>query len=228
MINTEYVVDINNLDFFYGDNDLRFQVLKSVNLKISAGEIVILTGPSGSGKTTLLTIIGGLRKASFGSVNVLGVDVVSSNEETLTNLRKDIGFIFQQHNLIKSLSAVENVMMSLELDGGSYNDDVRRDEAEKILTRVGLSDRINHMPSSLSGGQKQRVSIARALVGNPKLILADEPTASLDKKTGHETVALLSEIAKDKKVAILLVTHDSRILDVADKIVNFEDGKIIA
>jgi putative ABC transport system ATP-binding protein len=219
------IIDIKNLRFFFGSGELQFEVLKSINLKVMPGEIIILTGPSGSGKTTLLTILGGLRKAEHGSVNVLGASLIGASEEERVNVRKNIGFIFQQHNLLKSLTAKENVMMSLELEH-SVTSHEREKIAIKMLESVGLKDRIDHLPESLSGGQKQRVSIARALSRKPKLILADEPTASLDKQSGKDAVNLLRELAKQNDSAILLVTHDNRILDIADRIVDFEDGRI--
>ena len=219
------IIDVKNLRFFFGNGDLEFEVLKGINLEVMPGEIIILTGPSGSGKTTLLTILGGLRKAEYGSVKILGLDLVGASEDDRVKIRNNIGFIFQQHNLLKSLTAKENVLMSLEL-----NDEIISNEREqiaiKMLESVGLHDRINHLPDSLSGGQKQRVSIARALSRQPKLILADEPTASLDKQSGKDAVNLLRDLAKKNHSAILLVTHDHRILDIADRIIDFEDGKI--
>jgi putative ABC transport system ATP-binding protein len=222
---TQPIIDVKNLRFFFGAGVLEFEVLKSINLKVMPGEIIILTGPSGSGKTTLLTILGGLRKAEHGSVEVLGSNLVKASEEDRVNIRKNIGFIFQQHNLLKSLTAKENILMSLELDQKISNDERER-IAINILESVGLHDRINHLPESLSGGQKQRVSIARALSRKPKLILADEPTASLDKQSGKDAVNLLRDLAKKNDSAILLVTHDNRILDIADRIIDFEDGRI--
>ena len=219
------IIDVKNLRFFFGSGALEFEVLKSINLKVMPGEIIILTGPSGSGKTTLLTILGGLRKAEHGSVEVLGSNLVKASEEDRVNIRKNIGFIFQQHNLLKSLTAKENILMSLELDQKISNEERER-IAINILQSVGLHDRINHLPESLSGGQKQRVSIARALSRKPKLILADEPTASLDKQSGKDAVNLLRDLAKKNDSAILLVTHDNRILDIADRIIDFEDGRI--
>ena len=222
---TTPLIQVKNLQFFFGEGDLKFEVLKKIDLEVMPGEIIILTGPSGSGKTTLLTILGGLRKASNGSVKILGSNLVGASEDDRVNIRKNIGFIFQQHNLLKSLTAKENVMMSLELDN-AYDEPKRVKMAEDILSAVGLSDRIDFLPSALSGGQKQRVSIARALSRKPKLILADEPTASLDKQSGKDAVNLLRDLAKKQGSAILLVTHDNRILDIADRIISFEDGKI--
>lgn len=219
------VIDVKNLDYSYGSGDLSRQVLKSVNLTINEGEIVIMTGPSGSGKTTLLTIIGALRAADTGSVRVFGNELVGAPPDVLLKTRLDVGYIFQQHNLLKSLTASQNVEMSLELrDDLSAKE--RREQAVGILREVGLADHVDYKPAALSGGQKQRVSVARALVARPRLVLADEPTASLDKASGQEAVLILKRLAREHKATILLVTHDYRILDMADRIVELEDGVI--
>jgi len=219
------MIKVQNLDFSYGRGELKNQVLKQVTLTIDAGEIVIMTGPSGSGKTTLLTIIGGLRQAEEGSVSVLDKQLVNSIEHTKVQIRQQIGYIFQQHNLLKSLTAVQNVSMALEMLSG-LNEPERLRRSAEMLSAVGLADRLHYKPDQLSGGQRQRVSIARALVGNPKIILADEPTASLDKQSGHDAVGILKKLARELGTTILLVTHDYRILDVADRIVELEDGII--
>lgn len=219
------MINVQNLSFSYGSGELQRQVLKQVTLTIDTGEIVIMTGPSGSGKTTLLTIIGGLRQAEEGSVSVLDKQLVSSVERTKVQIRQQIGYIFQQHNLLKSLTAVQNVSMALEMRSG-LNERERLKRSAELLSAVGLSNRLHYKPDQLSGGQRQRVSIARALVGNPKIILADEPTASLDKQSGHDAVDILKKLARESSTTILLVTHDYRILDVADRIVELEDGII--
>ena len=221
------VIDVNNLNFSFGSGALTQPVLKGVNITIQQGEIVLITGPSGSGKTTLLTIIGGLRQAMNGSVRVLDKQLVNSTEQDKVNIRRQIGYIFQQHNLLKSLTAMQNVCMTLEM----YHDLTERERqyrAQKILAAVGLEDRQHYFPEALSGGQRQRVSIARALVGKPKIILADEPTASLDRQSGYDAVEILKQLAKESKTTILLVTHDYRILNVADRVVELEDGLIKA
>lgn len=219
------LIDVNNLDFTYGAGELRRQVLRQVKLSIDAGEIVIMTGPSGSGKTTLLTILGGLRLATSGSVLVLGYELVNSEESARMSVRRQTGYIFQQHNLLWPLTAAQNVCMALELGNGSSESE-RRSQATQMLADVGLENRVDYRPSQLSGGQRQRVSIARALVTRPKLVLADEPTASLDKSSGHEAVEILRRLAKEFGSTILLVTHDYRILDVADRVITLEDGAI--
>jgi putative ABC transport system ATP-binding protein len=221
----EAMINVEDLNFSYGRGELQNRVLNRINLTIHTGEIVLMTGPSGSGKTTLLTIIGGLRQASEGSALVLGQQLVNSIEKTKVQIRQQIGYIFQQHNLIKSLTALQNVSMTLEMHNG-LNEQERLKRSADMLSAVGLADRLHHKPDQLSGGQRQRVSIARALVGNPKIILADEPTASLDKQSGHEAVSILKALARDSGTTILLVTHDYRILDIADRIVELEDGVI--
>lgn len=219
------LIDIHNLNYYYGTGELQNHVLKDINLQINEGEIVILTGPSGSGKTTLLTIIGGLRDAYKGNVSVMERELINSAETEKVWIRKNSGYIFQQHNLLKALTAQQNVEMALELDP-SYSSVQRRKMSTDILKAVGLGDKMESYPNQLSGGQRQRVSIARALVRNPRLILADEPTASLDKNSGQEAVAILKRLAHDFGSTILLVTHDYRILDVAERIIHLEDGII--
>lgn len=219
------LIDVQGLSFSYGSGELQRTVLQNVCLTIGKGEIVIMTGPSGSGKTTLLTLIGGLRHAEHGSVSVLGRQLVGSSEHTKVCIRQQTGYIFQQHNLLKALTALQNVSMALELHN-DMTEKQRLTRAEEMLDAVGLGDRLHHKPEQLSGGQRQRVSIARALVSTPKIILADEPTASLDKHSGHEAVVILKTLAKQFETAILLVTHDYRILDMADRIVELEDGVI--
>ncbi|PTN11470.1 ATP-binding cassette domain-containing protein [Nitrosomonas aestuarii] len=221
------VIEVHNLNYSFGSGALTQPVLKGVNITIQKGEIVLMTGPSGSGKTTLLTIIGGLRQASNGSVLILGQQLVNSTDRDKVKIRQQTGYIFQQHNLLKSLSALQNVCMTLEMQY-DLTEKERQNRAERILTAVGLGDRLHHLPEALSGGQRQRVSIARALVGQPKIILADEPTASLDRQSGHDAVEILKQLAKESNTTILLVTHDYRILDIADRVVELEDGVVKA
>jgi putative ABC transport system ATP-binding protein len=217
-------IRIRDLQHFYGEGELRKQVLFNNNLDIQKGEVVIMTGPSGSGKTTLLTLIGTLRRVQAGSLNVLGRELCGADTQALVELRREMGFIFQAHNLFGSLSARQNVRMAMEL----FDDDESEmsERAEKMLTKLGLGKRIHYKPDSLSGGQKQRVAIARGLVHRPRLILADEPTAALDEKSGRDVVTLFQKLAKEDGATILMVTHDNRILDVADRIVNMVDGYI--
>jgi len=215
-------VQISHLNFYFGEAELRKQVLFDINLELYPGQIVILTGPSGSGKTTLLTLIGALRTVQEGSLKVLGQEIRGLGARQLVEVRKNIGFIFQAHNLFNSLTARQNVLLSCDL----FPTDQDRQRAAEILTALGLGERIDYKPHALSGGQKQRVAIARALVNRPKLILADEPTAALDKKSGRDVVNLMQKLAKESGITILMVTHDSRILDVADRIINLVDGSL--
>jgi putative ABC transport system ATP-binding protein len=219
------IIRADHINFAFGEGDLRKQILFDVSFAVAPGEIVLLTGPSGSGKTTLLTLIGGLRIVREGALTVLGRDLTHATNDTLLATRRDIGFIFQQHNLLEFLTARQNVELMFQLHPEVPPREAG-DRAADLLQRVGLGDRLDYLPSRLSGGQKQRVAIARALATGPKLILADEPTASLDSQTGREVVQLLQELARDRGCPILLVTHDSRVLHVADRILAMEDGHL--
>jgi len=218
-------ISIHNLNHNFGQGQLRKQVLFDINLEINVGEIVIMTGPSGSGKTTLLTLVGGLRSVQSGSLQVLGQDLYGATAKQLTQARRHHGYIFQAHNLHGSLTALQNVRMGLELHPNFSTSEMQARSAA-MLEQVGLGDRANYYPDDLSGGQKQRVAIARALVSHPKIVLADEPTAALDSKSGRDVVNLMQTLAKEQGCTILLVTHDNRILDIADRIVDMEDGRL--
>ena len=220
------VVKFSGLNHYFGLGDTRRQVLHDVDLAMYPGEIVIMTGPSGSGKTTLLVLAGGLRAVQEGSLNVLDREMRGLSARELVEIRRSIGFIFQFHNLFESLTAIENVQLALDLH--SYSTREKRDRAADILTKLGLENRMHYKPGSLSGGQKQRVAVARALVNKPRIILADEPTAALDKESGRIVVNLLQEHARAADATIILVTHDNRILDVADRIVTLIDGRILS
>jgi putative ABC transport system ATP-binding protein len=220
------LIIIRNLNYFYGAKNLRVQVLFNINLTINPGEIVILNGPSGSGKSTLLSLIGCLRSVESGSMITLGKELNGSKEEHLVKVRRHIGYIFQGHNLLPFMTALQNVQMSVELHG-NFDRKKARAKSEAMLKAVGLGNRVNYYPQNLSGGQKQRVAIARALVSHPQLILADEPTAALDSKTGREIVDIMQSLAKQEGSAILMVTHDNRILDIADRILSMEDGHLL-
>jgi putative ABC transport system ATP-binding protein len=217
------VVEVNQLRHYFGKGNLKKQVLFDINLQIGKGEIVLMTGPSGSGKTTLLTLSGGLRSPQEGSMRVLGVEMVGASKRQVIEVRKNIGYIFQAHNLLKALTAQQNVQMAGQLHSEMSTKEIK-DRAIEMLDAVGLSDRKSYYPDNLSGGQKQRVAIARALMSHPKLVLADEPTAALDGKSGREIVEIMQKLAKEQGTTILMVTHDNRILDVADRIVHLEDG----
>jgi putative ABC transport system ATP-binding protein len=216
---------VRDLNHSFGKGALRKQILFDISTEIPAGEIVIVTGPSGSGKTTMLTIVGALRSAQEGSVAVLGEELRNARPATLERVRRQIGFIFQQHNLLGALSAVQNVELGIRATGRFKRSDQRK-RARELLEAVGLGDRLNNKPEQLSGGQRQRVAIARALAAEPAMLLADEPTASLDKASGREVVDRMKSLAAEHGTTILLVTHDNRILDIADRIIHLEDGRL--
>ncbi|QYO68241.1 DevA family ABC transporter ATP-binding protein [Leptolyngbya sp. 7M] len=222
----EPILRIENLNLYLGRRSLRRQILFDINLELQPSEIVIMTGPSGAGKTSLLTLIGGLRTVREGSLQLLGQELAGASSQKLVKIRRQIGYIFQGHNLLPFLTARQNVQMPFEL----YRVPSRlaRKEAEAMLQAVKLGDRMNYYPQQLSIGQKQRVAIARALVTHPRLILADEPTASLDSKTGRDVIELMQRLAKDQGSAVLMVTHDNRILDIADRIISMEDGRLLS
>jgi len=223
---TSAAVDLRELSHFYGSGTMRRQVLQGVDLTVAAGEVVLLTGPSGCGKTTLLTLVGALRSVQEGSVEVLGQQLAGASRRDRQRLRRSIGMIFQGHNLLRCLTAEQNVQMGSDLlPGLSYR--ARRDQSREWLRAVGLGDELHKLPHDLSGGQKQRVAIARALAAHPRLLLADEPTAALDSQTGREVVELLRRLARDQGCAVLMVTHDPRILDIADRLVRMEDGRLL-
>ncbi len=219
-------IDVRSLQHFYGSGDGQKQVLFDNNLKVEPGEIVIMTGQSGSGKTTLLTLIGTLRRVQQGELWVLGQPLHTASDREVVALRKRLGFIFQAHNLFSSLTAVQNVRMSLELHRDSLTRLEQNARCENMLRRVGLGERMHYKPGRLSGGQKQRVAVARGLVHRPEILLADEPTAALDEESGRQVVSLFQELANESGVAIVIVTHDNRILDVADRIVKMDFGRI--
>ena len=219
-------ISATNLNHFYGSGELRKQVLFANNLTVYPGEIIIMTGPSGSGKTTLLTLIGALRRVDEGKLAVLGQSLHGASASQLVQFRRQVGFIFQAHNLFESLTATQNVRMSLELTRPNSSMRENTKAAKEMLDQVGLSNRSGHKPKQLSGGQKQRVAIARGLVHNPKLVLADEPTAALDEQRGRTVVELLQRLATGNQSTIVIVTHDNRILDVADRIITLVDGEI--
>lgn len=219
----DLAIKISHLNFYFGVGDLKKQVLYDISLDLPKGQIIILTGPSGSGKTTLLTLIGALRTLHEGSLKVLGHELVGLRNRNLIDIRRNIGFIFQAHNLFASLTASQNVEMSVELTGQL---DSKRQQAADMLSKLGLAERIHYKPNALSGGQKQRVAIARAMVNRPQIILADEPTAALDKVSGRDVVNLMRQLCEEQGSTVLMVTHDNRIRDVADRIINLVDGRL--
>jgi putative ABC transport system ATP-binding protein len=220
-------IAIEGLSHWYGQGDNRRQVLQQLDLAISPGEVVLLTGPSGCGKTTLLTLVGALRQVQVGSVRLFGQELNGADRTQRQLLRRRIGMIFQGHNLLRCLSAEQNVQMGSDLIPAlGYR--ARRDLAREWLRAVGLGDHLGKLPHDLSGGQKQRVAIARALAARPELLLADEPTAALDSRSGREVVDLLRGLAREQGCAVLMVTHDPRILDVADRLLRMEDGHLFS
>jgi putative ABC transport system ATP-binding protein len=213
------------IEMVYETGAERYQALKNVNLDVKFGDIQLLMGPSGSGKTTLLSILAGILTPTSGSVRLLGQEITELSTSKLAQFRlENIGFIFQGFNLFPALTALENVEVALKLKG--FRKAAARQQAQELLEQVGLKDKANRLPQDLSGGQKQRVAIARALAGNPQLIMADEPTAALDSQNGHAVIELLRRLAKDKGRTVLIVTHDPRIIDVADHVTYLEDGII--
>jgi putative ABC transport system ATP-binding protein len=220
-------VRAQGVNFFYGEGDARNQVLFDINLSVSPGQLIVMTGPSGSGKTTLLTLIGALRSVQEGRIEILGNDLSAVSGSALVRMRREIGFIFQMHNLFDSLTAYENVKMALQL-GGTLSAAEMRQRGVSMLERLGLGARVNYKPHSLSGGQRQRVAIARALSSHPRLVLADEPTAALDQDSTRNVVRLFKDMTEEEGTAILMVTHDHRIIELADRLVHMVDGHIVS
>ena len=214
------------INFAYGQGNARNQVLFDISIEIPPGQFVVMTGPSGSGKTTLLTLLGGLRTAERGRIDILGHDLSHLSSHDLVRVRREIGFIFQMHNLFEALTASENVRMALQL--GQLDSRQVRQRAREILEQFGLADRLDYKPHSLSGGQRQRVAIARALANRPRLLLADEPTAALDKDATTNVLSRLKQLTTDNGTAILMVTHDHRIIELADRLVHMVDGRIVS
>jgi putative ABC transport system ATP-binding protein len=218
------VVRVDALNHFYGYGEARNQILFDNRIEIGAGQLVVMTGPSGAGKSTLLTLVGALRTIQEGRIEVLGRDLSRLSPRQLVATRRHVGFIFQMHNLFDALSAYENVMMAMQL--GDRRAGNMRQRGTQILESLGLGHRIDHKPHSLSGGERQRVAIARALVNRPNLVLADEPTAALDRESAGKVVDLLKESTIEQGSAVVLVTHDHRIIEKADRLVHMVDGRI--
>ncbi len=214
-----------NLHKSFSDGSTKTHVLKGIHLECRPAEMLMIVGPSGCGKTTLLSCIAGTLEIDEGEVRLLGQNITAMSEEALISFRRaHLGFIFQQFNLIPTLNLTENVSIPLILNG--YEEEEAEEISSRMLSSVGLGEKLKQRPSQLSGGQQQRVAIARALVHKPELVICDEPTSSLDGKTGHSIVALLKEIAQNSHRSVILVTHDSRIFHFADRIVEMDDGRI--
>ncbi len=219
------VIEALSLRKVYRDGSAEVVAVNSVSLALQAGEVVAVVGPSGSGKTTLLSMLGFLLVPTAGSIRLLGEPVDATHEAGLPRLRRrHIGFVFQSFNLLAALTALDNVVVALRLKGIAWAK--ARREAAELLGRVGLADRRHFLPRDLSGGQKQRVAIARALAGSPSLILADEPTGNLDSKSGQAVMELLREAAQAGRAAVALVTHDTRTLNLVDRVLHLEDGRL--
>lgn len=219
------LIRLQHVTKIYGRGESAVVAVDDVNLSLSGGRFIILMGPSGSGKTTLLTMMGCLLKPTRGRIFIFDTEVTALDERRLPFIRRQyIGFIFQSFNLFPALTALENVELTLQLK--RINGRAARETAIELLTKVGLEKRLHHLPEDLSGGEKQRVAVARALAGDPPIILADEPTGMLDSKTGRLIVALLKEISARDNRLVFMVSHDNRILDLADEILFMEDGKI--
>jgi putative ABC transport system ATP-binding protein len=219
------VIEIRNLEKHYGDGAAKVSALQSIDLDVRAGEVLVLMGPSGSGKTTLLSIMGCILRGSGGSVRIRGQEVADLPESQLPAVRlRHFGFIFQGFNLFPALTARENVEIAFDLKRYSKRD--ARKQAEQLLAGVGLRDKLDALPADLSGGQKQRVAIARALAGDPEIVLADEPTAALDSSSGKTVMEILSGMARERERAVVIVTHDPRVLNYADRVVHIADGRI--
>ncbi|MGB3404696.1 MAG: ABC transporter ATP-binding protein [Microcoleaceae cyanobacterium] len=220
-------IQASGIEMIYHSGRQSFKVLKGIDLKVQRGDIQLLMGPSGSGKTTLLSILAGLLTPTSGQVLLLGQEITKMSRKRLAQYRLNhIGFIFQGFNLFPALTARENVEVAFGIKG--IQGPKAHQEAQQLLDQVGLGDKANLLPRDLSGGQKQRVAIARALADHPPLIMADEPTAALDSKSGHDVITLLGRLAKEEGSTVLMVTHDPRIIGVADRILDLEDGMIKA
>lgn len=219
-------IETRGLSHWFGEGEARKQALFDVDLALERGKLTVLLGASGSGKTTLLTLIGCLRRVQAGRVSLLGTELHGADEDLLVRCRRRLGFIFQSHNLHESLTAAQNVRMGLDVHGRGATD--RWHEAARhLLTLLGLQDRMDYLPANLSGGQKQRVAVARALVGNPEIVLADEPTAALDRDSARNVVDLLKALGRERDVTTLMVTHDVKVMDLADGFVTLEEGRIV-
>lgn len=220
------VVVARGVEYAFGSDANPKPILKSVDFTLEPGEFVILTGPSGAGKTTLMTLIGALRTAQKGSIKVLGTELVGLSAVGQRDIRRRLGFIFQDHNLFDALTAFQTLRLAMELiePRPSYNEAL--DRARAIMTPLGMSDYLHSLPGQLSTGQKQRVAIARGLVNMPALILADEPTASLDQESAGAVIDIIRERVTQSRTAALMVTHDVRLFDVADRVVRMEDGRV--
>jgi putative ABC transport system ATP-binding protein len=226
-VSDEHPIIVRGLNHWFGTGEARKQAIFDVDLTVARGSLTVLMGPSGSGKTTVLTLMGCLRDLQDGSISLLGHELMGASNALNEALRRRLGFIFQAHNLHGSLTALQNVQMGVQVHL-LQDPETERQAARHALSLVGLADRMDYLPGNLSGGQKQRVAVARALVGNPDIVFADEPTAALDKESGLNVVAMLKKLGQRRGTTTVMVTHDNRILELADRIVTLEDGRIVA
>ena len=218
------ILNTINLNKAYTVGDQTLEVLKDVNISIEQGEVAAIVGPSGSGKSTLLNMLGGLDNPTGGQIIINGIDLSGMTAKELTAFRRrNIGFIFQNYNLVSILNAYDNILLPLQLDRRQIDDAY----IESIVSTLGIKDKLSNMPTSLSGGEQQRVAIARALSTKPSIILADEPTGNLDSKNGEEVIRLIRNSAKTFHQTVAIVTHDSSVADVADRIIHIRDGRVV-
>lgn len=220
-------IQLRGVNHWFGAGEMRRQAIFDASLTVERGSLTILRGPSGSGKTTLLTLMGALRNVQDGSIRLLGQELKGASPAAQERLRRRFGFIFQAHNLHESLTTRQNTMMGLQVHGPNGDAARQNAAAVHILDSLGLGARVDYLPEKLSGGQKQRVAIARALVSNPEIVFADEPTAALDKDAGLYVVRMLKELGATRGTSTVMVTHDTRIIDLADSIITVKDGRIV-
>jgi putative ABC transport system ATP-binding protein len=222
----KFTLQVKNISKRFGAGSTEVSAVRGVSMSVAPGEIVLIMGPSGSGKTTLLSMLGALLKPSEGVIQLNDEIISTLDENHLPDIRlRQFGFIFQDFNLLSALTATENVSIVAELAGVKGR--TARKKAVELLTDLGLGERLNFLPEKLSGGEKQRVAIARALINDPSLILADEPTANLDSRIGHEIMRLLRKIGREQKRSVVIVSHDQRIKDIADRVLWLEDGQLL-
>jgi len=222
---TTPILSAKQMSKYFGSGHTEVRAIHDVSLDIKLGELVLIMGPSGSGKTTLLSMLGGLLRPTQGSIEIEGIDITALKESQLPKIRAlKIGFIFQAFNLLDALSVEENILFPAQLKQGGIHQ--ARNLANQLIEQLGLEHRRNALPQTLSGGEKQRVAIARALINEPKIILADEPTGNLDSQTGQEVMMILHDIVRDRDYAVVMVTHDPRVEDIADRILWLEDGEL--
>jgi len=217
-------IEIQGLNYAFGEGEASKQVLFDINLELEPGEFAIMTGPSGSGKTTLLSLVGALRRPQFGRLRAIGYDLTSLQGAELEDYRRKLGFIFQLHNLFPALTAFQSVQMAADLHPELAHE--MGDRVRSLLSKLGLGERLDYRPHQLSGGQRQRVAIARALVHRPSLILADEPTAALDHDNTRVVLELLADLAHAQGTTVLMVTQDARVFESADRLIHLVDGRL--